>query len=348
MVASVTWGCAGQNGGADTAATACRGTFIPPLDGACGVAVNWTPSTQSIIETAAPNKLCQPSPASTPGNFAAYYDPVTPGNSKITWTCSKANATGKPASCSALYVPAKKNGECGEIPGSIIAGKPSDSVLCKAGLPYNYTAPNPGSGPGIVRWACSGLFGGDGVTCQQEGIEVVNPNGQCGKAHGAYVPDRPNYNLCAAGGGTPSAVTGEGPWKWTCGTDKVACEAYPCKLCSGTLNRGITNMLHGTRMTKTMEQCVLRGQPGWAADAQLQLSNDTPVTLSWQDSFNGAVHLSVPPTAAPEQYCSPCYMRPIRLIEGETGASVQKVSGVCPAGMGTAAIILPGINLSPH
>ena len=38
-------------------------------------------------------------------------------------------------------------------------------------------------------------------------------NGTCGSAHGQTLTAAPAINLCAAG--TPSAVTGSGPWTWT-------------------------------------------------------------------------------------------------------------------------------------
>jgi hypothetical protein len=42
--------------------------------------------------------------------------------------------------------------------------------------------------------------------------------GVCGSANGQALNTAPTANLCAAG--TPSSVTGSGPWTWTCyGTD---------------------------------------------------------------------------------------------------------------------------------
>ena len=39
-------------------------------------------------------------------------------------------------------------------------------------------------------------------------------DGACGGAHGVAVPTQPTSSLC--GEGTPSTVTGSGPWNWTC------------------------------------------------------------------------------------------------------------------------------------
>ncbi len=346
-VATVTWGCAGQNGGADTSATACSGTFVPALDGQCGIATTWTPNNISIIQNAPAYQLCQPTGKSLPSNYAAHYDSDTPANSTISWTCSRASPTGKDAQCAAKYVPTPLNGQCGTIPSDQIASRPSDSILCLVGTSYDWSAPAPGSGPGTVKWKCTGLYGGQPATCQQVGVEVVDPKGQCGKANGAYVPDKPNYNLCAVGGGNASTVTGDGPWQWTCGTAHVQCEAYPCTVCAGNVDNAFTNVLVGNETTKTIGTCTMAGQPVWSANAQLQLSNDVPVVLSWVDGFNGAVVQNYTPSAAPKQYCAPCYMRPSNLINGDTGAMVRKVSGTCAPEITETKSIMPGIGLTP-
>ena len=52
-------------------------------------------------------------------------------------------------------------------------------------------------------------------------------NGECGPADGGTFPSAPTTNLCSAG--TPSAVTGSGPWTWTCeglnGGSDASCSA---------------------------------------------------------------------------------------------------------------------------
>lgn len=348
-VATVTWGCAGQNGGSSTSATACRGTYVPAIDGRCGVATSWTPNDVNIILNASANQLCQPPAQSLPSNVRTNYNSSTPALSTIDWTCSAASPTGQPANCSARYVPTPRNGVCGVLTDTSFVTQPADNLLCSVGSPYNWTPPVAGTGPGTATWACTGVYGGQPTTCSQTGIEIVDPAGQCGKANGSYVPDKPNYNLCAPGGGSASSVSGgsTGPWDWTCGTARVACHADPCTLCSGDVPGAFSNVTVGNLTTKTIGLCTANGQPIWSANATLQIANDVPVALSWIDGFNGPVVLSYTPTAAPRTYCAPCYMKPTQLLPGVTGASVQKVSGTCPAEITTTRSILPGTVLLP-
>ena len=52
-------------------------------------------------------------------------------------------------------------------------------------------------------------------------------NGQCGSANGRTLPSAPTTNLCSIG--APSAVSGTGPWSWTCagsnGGTSASCSA---------------------------------------------------------------------------------------------------------------------------
>ncbi len=59
-------------------------------------------------------------------------------------------------------------------------------------------------------------------------------NGQCGPADDVYTKVAPKTGLCTAG--TASAVSGSGPWNWTCtGSNgaKTACQAYNTILPAG-------------------------------------------------------------------------------------------------------------------
>ena len=58
-------------------------------------------------------------------------------------------------------------------------------------------------------------------------FDLAAIDGVCGPADGGTFPSAPTTDLCSAG--TPSAVTGSGPWTWTCqglngGTD-ASCSA---------------------------------------------------------------------------------------------------------------------------
>ena len=49
-------------------------------------------------------------------------------------------------------------------------------------------------------------------------------NGQCGSSHGGYFTSVPTSNLCVSG--TASAVSGSGPWNWTCYGENNGSNAY--------------------------------------------------------------------------------------------------------------------------
>jgi len=61
-----------------------------------------------------------------------------------------------------------------------------------------------------------GLNGGTNASCSAPLASQPPPpiDGVCGSANGVPVSAAPNTNLCSAG--TATAVTGSGPWSWTC------------------------------------------------------------------------------------------------------------------------------------
>jgi hypothetical protein len=83
---------------------------------------------------------------------------------------------------------------------------------------------------------CGNSYGGQGVStqctmsCSGDASEICGGpwsntvyatgaggsavNGSCGSANGVAVADAPSTNLCNSG--SPSSVTGTGPWSWTC------------------------------------------------------------------------------------------------------------------------------------
>ena len=61
-------------------------------------------------------------------------------------------------------------------------------------------------------------------------VKVIKPpiNGACGSAHNQAFAAAPETNLCSSG--TPSSVSGSGPWSWSCsgvnGGTSAGCQAY--------------------------------------------------------------------------------------------------------------------------
>jgi hypothetical protein len=112
------------------------------------------------------------------------------------------------------------NGACGSANGVPVSSPPS-SGLCVSGTASSVT----GSGP--WNWTCAGSNGGTTASCSAP-LASNAVNGQCGSANGTYTNAAPTTNLCAVG--TASAVSGSGPWTWSCsgsnGGTNASCEAY--------------------------------------------------------------------------------------------------------------------------
>jgi hypothetical protein len=95
------------------------------------------------------------------------------------------------------------NGACGPSNGANLTSAPTTN-LCSAGTASTVS----GSGP--WNWMCAGSSGGTTASCSAL-LEIV---GTCGSANGVAVSTAPRANLCSAG--KASAVSGSGPWTWSC------------------------------------------------------------------------------------------------------------------------------------
>jgi len=97
------------------------------------------------------------------------------------------------------------NGACSSSNGQSFLTAPTN--LCSAGIASALT----GSGP--WAWSCAGVNGGTTASCSAN-LDTSPVNGTCGSANGQSLFAAPTANLCATG--TSSAVTGSGPWAWSC------------------------------------------------------------------------------------------------------------------------------------
>ena len=115
-------------------------------------------------------------------------------------------------------VPVVEDGVCGPVEGIGTDRAPMDN-LCNKGTASRV------SGEGPWTWACSGSNGGQAVACTAPRIT----DGACGSSANSATDDMPTADLCAAG--YASAVTGKGPWNWTCsglyGGQAATCAAAP-------------------------------------------------------------------------------------------------------------------------
>jgi pimeloyl-ACP methyl ester carboxylesterase len=191
------WSCAGANGGTTAS---CSAQLL-----SCGA------SNGGSFTTAPTAGLCT---NGTPGA-------VTGGNgSPWVWNCTGSNGT--TTSCMAISAPSTYTISI------TIAGTGSGTVSCSgancsqpiaSGTKVTLTE-SPNSGSTFSGWggACSGL----GTTCKltvtQDEIVTANftttVNGTCGASNGEILPTKPTSGLCNAG--TASAVSGAGPWTWSC------------------------------------------------------------------------------------------------------------------------------------
>ena len=113
------------------------------------------------------------------------------------------------------------NGLCGPSNGVAASTTPEEDTLCSAGTPTAI------SGNGPWNWGCIGGNGGMTVSCTAPLTPPAPIVGSCGGANGVPSLTAPKSGLCSAG--IMSAVSGKGPWTWSCsgtnGGGAVSCVA---------------------------------------------------------------------------------------------------------------------------
>src|SRR5579863_4673684 len=181
------WSCAGSNGG--STATCSDKLASTAVNGACGSSNGATASAKPTAN------LC------TAGTASA-----VAGSGPWSWSCAGSNG-GSTATCSDKLASTAVNGACGSSNGATASAKPTAN-LCTAGTASAVA----GSGP--WSWSCAGSGGGTNATCSDK-LASTAVNGACGASNGASLSSAPTANLCTAG--TASAVSGAGPWSWSCG-----------------------------------------------------------------------------------------------------------------------------------
>jgi uncharacterized repeat protein (TIGR03803 family) len=172
---------------------------IRPVNGVC------ESSNGNTFTSAPTTNLCSSGTATTVN-----------GTGPWNWTCTGSNG-GTSANCSANVQPTPVNGACGSASGQGFSAVPI-SNLCSAGSTSVVT----GTGP--WNWTCTGLYGGSNISCS------ANLDGACGSANNESFLKPPTSNFCSAG--KASAITGKGPWNWTCEGSKNGITAS----CSASLD----------------------------------------------------------------------------------------------------------------
>ena len=138
------------------------------------------------------------------------------------WECLSPDRKGDNVSC---YVEKLTTGQevglCGPSAGKNFTSKPA-TELCDTGIPGDVEIRD-----NQYRWICKGINGGRDAWCTAQ-IGSNNPvNAQCGPSHGQSLSSAPATGLCNSG--TPSIVSGSGPWTWVCsgvnGGSNASCRA---------------------------------------------------------------------------------------------------------------------------
>jgi outer membrane protein OmpA-like peptidoglycan-associated protein len=171
------WTCQGENGGIKVNCMAPK-----KLDGMCG------PAHQAGSEAAPTEGLCT---AGTPSAVV--------GSGPWQWSCQGASG-GITANCMSQPL---VHAACGPAHGLSTKTAPTQG-LCSSGTATSVI----GNGP--FMWSCEGEHGGSAVNC----MAPMQVNGGCGTAASQPSAIMPTSNLCREG--EPSAVSGSGPWSWTC------------------------------------------------------------------------------------------------------------------------------------
>lgn len=127
------------------------------------------------------------------------YD-TTPSSSECRYKCS----TG--FGWDGNFCVASANGQCGASQATSSYTYPTNKY-CTVG---SKTDVDKVGNDGTFDWTCSGMYGGTTVSC----LAFKSKDAVCGSADGDTLASKPMFNLCSVG--TASAVTGSGPWNWTC------------------------------------------------------------------------------------------------------------------------------------
>lgn len=203
------WSCIGSGSGS-SASCSVASQAQTKVDGLCGAASN------AVINQAPVSGLCDS------GMPSSVY-----GAGPWTWTCSGMNG-GIASTCATSKVLPKAppppgplvNGLCGASNGVSSLVAPEED-MCSAGMATAL------SGNGPWNWSCIGANGGMTVSCTAPLTPPAPIVGMCGAAHGVSTLTTPKSGLCGAG--IVSAVSGKGPWTWSCsgtnGGGAVSCVA---------------------------------------------------------------------------------------------------------------------------
>jgi hypothetical protein len=149
------------------------------------------------------------------------------------------------------------NGQCGPVNGVAALVHPVTN-LCAVGQASGI------AGHGPWTWTCAGTNEGTNANCQAP----LMVNGACGASNGHDFNMTPTGGLCTSG--TATAVTGNGPWGWTCaganGGTNATCAAQltPINGVCGTANGTQVTAAPTAKLCATGVASAVTGNGPWA------------------------------------------------------------------------------------
>jgi hypothetical protein len=262
----------------------------PPTYGQCGSANGGT------FTTAPTTNLCSAGLAS-----------AVSGTGPWAWVCAGLNG-GTNASCSAnlktwIVTPsAVGNGTISPNTQQTVNHGTTKSFTITPTAGYTASmggtcGGSPSSGTAPFTYITASITANCTVTATFTQIVV----GACGSANGSTVASAPTTNLCSAG--TASAVSGTGPWTWTCqGTNNTAqCQANPLVGVCGSANGGVFTSAPTTNLCSAGTASAVSGTGPWTwvcqganSAAQCQANPATWNVTSSVTGGNGTISCTSP------------------------------------------------------
>ncbi|HVY13338.1 MAG TPA: hypothetical protein VHB73_07225, partial [Alphaproteobacteria bacterium] len=206
------WSCIGTGDGAIPTCWAAKS-----VDGACGSAY------QQYLPSAPTSGFC-----TDDSKMSAFT--TAPDGSFWSWTCNGVG-TGASPTC---WAAKSANGACGSSGSQYLTSAPTSGFCADGSTMSGFT-----TGPTSWSWTCEGLGGGASEICWAAKKE----DGACGSANGTSITSAPSSGLCTSG--TPSGISGSGPWSWTCagtnGGNNATCSASNAYSCTAGSYAAVLN-----------------------------------------------------------------------------------------------------------
>lgn len=224
--------------------------------------------------------------------------------------------------CAINCAPPAVSGMCGAANGQLLSASPSTN-LCNTGMSSGVV----GGTSGPWNWNCVGINGGSNASCTALALPVPVA-GVCGSSNGQSLSTAPMVSLCNAG--SASAVTGIGPWNWSC----AGSNGGSTSSCFASKAAAVPAPVNGTCGSSNSQTYVSVPTTGLcSAGNSLGVSGSGPWSWSCQGTSGGS-------TASCSAQITPTAPLPLQ-VNGACGASngltqaSAPSSGLCNAGSTT-------------